>query len=85
LLTLFISGVSQDCFGADSGVKDAFGTVSKIEGKKITVQIDNEDVPIFVKNAEGISIGDYIRIVYYPITDSGDVFVAESIEVIHNN
>ena len=88
LLSFFISGVSQDCFGANSdisNIKEAYGIISKIEGKKLTVTIDNEDIAIFATNTERISIGDSIRIIYYPITDSGDVFVAEEIEVIQSN
>jgi hypothetical protein len=77
LITLLITGIYKTSF-ADEIV----GIITKIEDKRITVQGNIKEVTLVIKSLEGIKVGNYVKVIYYPLADLTDIFGAEEIQVL---
>ncbi|MDL1989053.1 MAG: hypothetical protein LWX08_15715 [Deltaproteobacteria bacterium] len=79
LLILLICGMSERVY-ADV----ITGTITNIDGTRVTVQSDDEELTIIISNIEGIAVGNYVRVIYQSVADLKNVFVSEEIEVLQD-
>lgn len=85
-LMLISLAVSEKVFSSDKQLLESSGTIQMIRENKIYLQTNqNDEVWIYLNKSEELKIGDVIRVVYYSIADSENIFAAEEIEVLQSN
>ena len=85
LASLFFFALVPYSIGNNLGSNEALGYVAKVDTNKLSITTANETITVLVKDSSVVSVNDYVKIIYHPLTDNNLIFVAEEIEIMKAN